>query len=157
MALGLTAMLVLSCGSVAKRVIFAGESEPVDFSLSNTRPEKYEFELPADVAGPFDFAFELTYFDNQLQGWESLPLYYTLKHPDGHEDDKRFAVKLKDESGQWRGQLKENMTDRILEETANEGLALSPGKYTLNLFGDSKDLSKPILGIVKVTLKVYAN
>lgn len=152
---GLT--LLISCGSAPKRVVWVGESDPLDFSLSNTRPESFAFELPSDEKGPFDFAFELTYFDNQLQGWDALPLYYTLQYPDGKEEDKRFSIRLKDEKGEWRGQLKENMTDRVLEETVNGGLPLLPGKYLLKLYGDSKDLARPILGIVHVAFKVYSN
>lgn len=146
-----------ACGSDSRSLVYAGESDPADFSLSNTKPEQFNFEIAAGKTGPFDFALELTYFDNQMQGWEALPLYFTVVHPDGKEVDKRFSLNLKDEKGGWRGTLKENLTDRVFEETIQTGLALSPGKYTIKLFGDSKDLSKPILGIVHVAFKVYSH
>ncbi len=139
-----------------RKLLTAIEAEPIDFSLSNTRPEKYSFEVGADQKGPFDIAFELTYFENQMQGWDALPLYFTLKHPDGKEEDHRFSLNLKNDEGGWKGELKENNVDRFFEQTAKESLSLSPGKYDMKLFGDSKDLSKPILGIVRVTMKLYA-
>jgi hypothetical protein len=146
----------LSCGTSEKKLIFSGEAEPADFSLSNTRPETFQFEIPADAAGPFTFAIALTYFPNQMQNWEALPLYYTLGYPDGREEDKRFSLKLKDEAGEWRGTLQKNDTDRLFEESISDGLALPAGKYAFKLFGDSKDLAKPILGIVRVVMKVYS-
>lgn len=155
LAMLIGALFALSCSAANRQAIFVGESDPADFTLSNTKPETFDFEIPAGSAGPFDFAIELTYFENQMQGWDELPLYYTLTHPDGKEEDKRFTLKLK-ENGEWRGQLKENQTDRFFEQTINEGLALSSGKYSLKLFGDNKDLAKPILGIVHVTFKVYS-
>jgi hypothetical protein len=85
-----------------------------------------------------------------------LPLYYTLTYPDGKAKDQRFTLKLKDESGGWKGVLQANETDRIFEENIQENLLLSPGKYELKLFGDSQDLAKPILGIVHVVFKVYS-
>jgi hypothetical protein len=146
-----------ACGvSAERKAIYVGESDPVDFTLSNTKPEIFAFEIPAEAKGPFDFAVELTYFDNQLQGWDMLPLYYALTKPDGKEEDKRFELKLKDEKGGWRGVLQANQTDRIFEENVNQRLMLSPGKYNVKLFGDNKDLSKPILGIVHVVFKVYS-
>lgn len=155
--LGFTLVAFFSCGTGVKKLIFAGEAEPADFSLSNTHPEVFAFDIPADAQGPFTFALELTYFDNQMQGWESLPLYYTLRHPDGREEDKRFSLKLKEEDGNWRGELKENLTDRIFEQSIHEDVTLVAGSYAVKLFGDNQDLSKPILGIVRVTWKVYAN
>ncbi len=149
-------MLFSACELSTKRVVFAAEAEPADFSLNATKPEVFAFELPANETGPFDLALELTYFDNQLQGWEVLPLAYNLVYPDGKQDRKTFNLRIKDEKGEWRGQLKENMTDRILEENFAAGLSLPSGKYSLQLFGDSQDPTKPILGIVRVTLKVYA-
>lgn len=138
-----------------KTLVTAIEAEPADFSLSNTRPEIYDFEIAAENKGTFAFAFELTYFENQMQGWDALPLYYSLKHPDGKEEDYRFSLALKDEKGEWKGELKENNVDRVTEQTIKDALSLTSGKYQLKLFGDSKDLSKPILGIVRVTFKLY--
>jgi hypothetical protein len=150
-------LFLYACGGgTAQRVIFVGESDPADFSLSNTKPESFVFEIPGNEGGPFVFALELTYFENQMQGWESLPLYYMLTRPDGTEEDLRFSLQLKDDKGGWRGTLKENQTDRIFEQEIQLGLALSPGKYSIKIFGDSKDLTKPILGIVHIAFKVYA-
>ena len=149
-------MSMLGCSQIeSKQLLAAVEAEPEDFSLRNTRPEIFAFEI-ADQKGPFDIAFELTYFENQMQGWDALPLYFTLKSPDGKEQDHRFSLTLKDEKGDWKGELKENNADRIIEQVAKAGLDLAAGKYELKLFGDSKDLSKPILGIVRVTMKLYA-
>jgi hypothetical protein len=156
LAMLLGVITLFSCGAVQRTAIYVGESDPADFTLSNTKPEAFAFEIPAEHKGPFDFAIELTYFENQLQGWEALPLYYTLTHPDGKEEDKRFSMSLKDEKGAWRGELKENQTDRIFEQNIQEAMALSPGKYAVKLFGDNTDLAKPILGIVHVAFKVYA-
>jgi hypothetical protein len=148
-------LLILSCNTTTSQLIHSATAEPADFSLSNTRPETFPFEIPKEAAGPFSFAIELTYFPNQLQDWDALPLYYTLQHPDGKEEDKRFTLNLKDDKGDWRGELQANGNDKAFEEIIQKDLALPPGKYELKLFGDSKDLAKPILGIVKVAFKVY--
>lgn len=153
---GLALLSLMSCGPVERKLVFAAESDPADFTLSNTKPEVFNVAIPADAQGPFDLGLELTYFDNQMQGWEELPLYYTVQHPDSSEEDKRFALKLKDEKGQWRGNLKENMTDRVFEQDIVTGMNLAAGTHTFKLYGDSKDLTKPILGIVHVSLKVYS-
>jgi hypothetical protein len=142
-----------ACGG-QKTVLYAGEAEPADFGLSNTKPEMYAFTIPDDHKGPFDVAIELTYFENQMQGWDALPLYYVLVAPDGKETEHRFSLSVKGPDGKWRGELKENNADRFFEETVQKGVALAPGKYTLKLFGDIKDLSKPILGIVRVIVKI---
>lgn len=156
MAMVATVLIFLSCGVAPRKAIFVGESDPADFTLSNTKPEVYAFEIPASATGPFDFAIEFTYFKDQMQGWDKLPLYYTIVYPDGQEKDKRFNLVLKDEKNEWRGQLKENETDRIFEDTIDKNLQLAPGKYQIKLFGDSNDLSKPILGVVHIAFKVYA-
>lgn len=153
---GLALLSLMSCGPVERRLVFVAESDPADFTLSNTKPELFNVVIPADAQGPYDLALELTYFDNQLQGWEDLPLYYTVQHPDSSEEDRRFALKLKDEKGGWRGTLKENMTDRVFEQDIATDVSLAAGAHSFKLYGDSKDLTKPILGIVHVSFKVYA-
>lgn len=145
-----------SCGITPRTAIFVGETDPADFSLSNTKPESFAFEVPAGSAATFDFAVELTYFENQMQGWDALPLSYTLTFPDGKEEKKPFLVNVHDDKGGWRGALRENLTDRFFEENISKGLKLAPGKYKLDLFGDSPSVDKPILGIVHVAFKVYA-
>ena len=157
LAIGMMVSMTImqSCGVAERKAIFVGESDPVDFTLSNTKPEIYNFEIPANESGTFDFAIELTYFENQMEGWDALPLYYTIVSPDGKAEDKRFSLKIKDDKGGWRGILRENQTDRIFEEDISKNLSLQPGKYAVKLFGDNQDLAKPILGIVHVTFKVY--
>jgi hypothetical protein len=149
---GLTLLLVLGgCG--ARSLIFAGEAEPTDFSLSFQMPEEFDFEIADEKGGKFDFAIELTYFAEQMQGWDEIPLYYILTRPDT-EEDKRFTLAVK-EGDTWRGELLANEQDRIFEQEITRGIELTPGKYTFKLYGDSKEQGKPILGIVKVTFKVY--
>jgi hypothetical protein len=145
-------MLVLSgCGG--RSLIFAGEAEPADFSLSFQMPEEFDFEITGEEIATYDFALELTYFAEQMQGWTEIPLYYILTRPDA-EEDKRFNFPVK-EGDKWLGELLANEHDRIYEQDIEKGLQLTPGKYNLKLYGDSKEQGKPILGIVKVTFKVY--
>jgi len=149
-------LFFLACVGVSRTVLFVGESDPADFTLSNAKPEHFAFEIPTGSSGTFDFGVELTYFENQMQGWDALPLSYTLTFPDGKQEKKQFAIKVRDDKGAWRGTLRENLTDRFFEENIAQGLRLSPGKYALDLAGDSPSLDKPILGIVHVAFKVYA-
>lgn len=151
-AMALLLMLVLTgCGG--RSLIFAGEAEPEDFSLSFQMPEEFNFELSEEAAASYDFALELTYFAEQMQGWDQIPLYYILTSPTA-EQDKRFNFPVK-EGEKWLGELLANEHDRIFEQDIEKGIQLTPGKYNLKLYGDSKEQGKPILGIVKVTFKVY--
>lgn len=150
--LSLVVLTLFSCGS--RSVVFVGEAEPEDFSLSFKMPEEFEFEIPEGGAGTHDFALEITYFSEQMQGWDQIPLYYILTTPNS-ESDKRVSVSVKEENGGWRGKMLPNEHDRLFEADIVNGLDLQPGKYNFKLYGDSKDEGNPILGIVKVAFKVY--
>ncbi|HHG85750.1 MAG TPA: hypothetical protein ENJ82_13465 [Bacteroidetes bacterium] len=146
------ALTVMSCGN--RTLVFAGEAEPENFSLSFKMPEEFDFEILEGAEGKHDFALEVTYFSEQMQGWDQIPLYYILTSPTA-ESDKRISIPVKDQKD-WRGTLLANEHDRIFEQDIATGLDLAAGKYNLKLYGDSKDEGKPILGIVKVTFKVYS-
>lgn len=135
-----------------KKAIFVGEAEPEGFSLSYQKPQEFTFEITEENKGSVDFALELTYFPEQMQGWEEIPLYYILQSPEG-EEDKRFKLAVR-EGDKWRGTELDNGHDWIFEETIQKGVEVKPGKYTFKLFGDSKKEGKSILGIVRVTFKV---
>jgi hypothetical protein len=151
------ALALLGCEPAQRTAIAVAESDPADFSLSNTKPETFHFQVPADAKGPFDLALELTYFENQLQGWESLPVRYAVVGADGKEEFQKAELKLKDDKGEWRGKLSENMSDRAFEESLKEGMALSPGAYDFKLLGDNQDSTRQILGIVHLAFKVYSH
>lgn len=147
------ALCFSACGG--KAPIFIGEAEPEDFSLSYQVPQEYTFEITEEGAGKHSFDLELTYFSEQMQGWDAIPLYYIHVAPGNEEKDKRFQVSVKAEDGNWRGELLENENDRKFQQTIESGLQLNAGKHTLKLYGDSREEGKPILGIVKATLKVF--
>lgn len=151
--LSAVALLLLMVGCGDRTLIFAGEAEPADFSLSFQMPEEFDFEITGEEAATFDFALELTYFAEQMQGWTEIPLYYILTRPDS-EQDKRFNFPVR-QGDKWLGELLANEHDRIYEQDFEKGIQLTPGKYNVKLYGDSKEQGKPILGIVKVTFKVY--
>ncbi|MEM0996482.1 MAG: hypothetical protein AAGN35_05360 [Bacteroidota bacterium] len=148
----LIALLFLA-GCSSRTVVFVGEAEPDDFSLSFQMPQEFDFTIAEEEGGQHDFALELTYFAEQMQDWEEVPLYYILTRPQG-EEDRRFRFKVRDK-GEWRGELLANEHDRVFEQDFANGIDLAPGKYNFKLYGDNQNEGKPILGIVKVTFKVY--
>lgn len=146
------AALVLGSGCGSKQVIFAGENEPADFSLSFSEPITFEVPISAEVAA--DWSVELTYFPEQLQGWNEAPVYYIHTAPDGKETDGKFKIPLKDAKGEWIGEVQENGHDRLTEFTFQSDAKMAPGKHGFKLYGDNTQQGQPILGIVRFTLKV---
>jgi hypothetical protein len=146
----LVVMFASGCGS--KQVVFAGEKEPEDFSLSFSQP--FEFQVPVTEAMQADWSVELTYFPEQLQGWNEIPVYYIHGGPDGKETDGKFKIPVKDAKGEWIGTPQENGHDRLTEMTFQSGKDMAPGQHTFKIYGDNTQQGQPILGIVRFTLKV---
>ena len=149
------ALLVLGlAGCGAKTVIFAGESEPADFSLSFQEPQEFKYMIQEE-GKEFGWAIELTYFPEQMQGWENVPVYYIHIAPDGKESDGKFTLPIKDSKGEWIGAVQENGHDRRTEVTFKEGLKLAKGQHVMKFYGDNAKQGQPILGIVRFTFKVF--
>lgn len=146
------AVLLLGSGCGSKQVIFAGENEPADFSLSFSEPITFEVPISEDIAA--DWAVELTYFPEQLQGWNEAPVYYIHTAPDGKETDGKFKIPLKDAKGEWIGTVQDNGHDRLTETTFASGKQMAAGKHSFKIYGDNTQEGQPILGIVRFTFKV---
>lgn len=149
----LTSTFMWSCGG--KEAVFAGESMPEAFILSFQKPETFDFDLAED--GKYSFALELTYFSEQMQKLEAgIPMYYILEGPSlGNGKDKKFLLPIKDDKGEWRGDLEENDHDRKFEATFEEGIELKKGKHTFKLYADSQAEGEAVQGMVAIGFKVY--
>lgn len=155
LSLFLTGFLFLNgCGGGAEPV-YAGESEPDEFSLKHKYPEEFKFKIPEGDGGKYKITIELTFFPEQMQDWAEVPLYYILGDPANADKnrDAKFSIIVKDEMG-WKGEMSENEHDRVLEQTVEKSIDMEAGDYVFRLYGDTTD-EKPILGIVKVALKIY--
>jgi hypothetical protein len=151
-ALALALLLIGSgCGG-GKQVIFAGEKEPEDFSLSFSQPFEFDVPLTEDISA--DWSVELTYFPEQLQGWNEIPIYYIHGGPDGKETDGKFKIPVKDAKGEWLGTVQENGHDRLTEQTFQSSIKMPKGNHHFKIYGDNTQQGQPILGIVRFTLKV---
>lgn len=147
----LLALTLTACSS--KTVHFVGESEPADFSLSFQEPITFSFDI-SDAAAKYDWAVELTYFPEQMQGWKEVPVYYIHTTPDAKETDGKFKIPIQDAQGKWLGTLQDNGHDYVTSSTFSTGLTLPAGKHTLKFYGDNVQQGQPILGIVRFTFKV---
>jgi hypothetical protein len=139
-----------SCGS--KQVVFAGEKEPADFSLSFSEPLAFTVPVTSDIDA--DWSVELTYFPEQLQGWKEIPVYYIHAGPDGKETDGKFKIPVKDAQDAWIGTVQENGHDRLTEMTFEVGAKMAAGDHQFKIYGDNTQQGQPILGIVRFTFKV---
>jgi|GEM_PF-6486663 len=146
-------LFLWSCGG--KEAVFSGESMPEAFTLSFQKPETFSFDLEED--GTYSFALEITYFSEQMQNLEAgLPMYYILEGPGlGNGKDKKFLLPIKDDKGEWRGELQDNDHDRKFEAVFEEGKELKKGKHTFKLYADSQAEGEAVQGMVTIGFKVY--
>lgn len=152
--LSFSLLFMAGCSGAEKAPIFVGEVEPDAFTLSFQKPEVFEFNIPEK--GSYQFDLEITYYSEQMQLMgNSLPLYYILEGPGlGDGVDKKFGVQVKNEAGEWRGDLLENEHDRKVQDAISSDVQLESGKHTLKLYADSQEQGQAVQGIVRVTFKV---
>lgn len=152
LAVGLILLIFSACGTGGGgTAVFVGESDPAEFRLDFQKPEIFKFNI--EKAGTYRFALETTYFSEQLQGWDHIPVYFILVKSDKKEMEKEVEIPLK-ENGEWRGKVLENETDRIFEATLAEGIELPAGEQEFRLYGNTTS-EKPIMGMVHLAFKVY--
>lgn len=148
----LIAVLFLTLGCTKKSVVFVGEAEPAHFSLSFKEPEVFDFDIATE--GKHDWEVELTYFPEQFPDWNEIPIYYIHTAPSGKESEGKFKIPVKDERGEWIGDVMANGHDRKTKAEMASGLLLSPGKHKVKIYGDNGKQGEPIYGIVRLTFKV---
>jgi hypothetical protein len=142
--------LLTACGGGGGTVVDSAYAEPADFSLTPGHHEVLRLTVPED--GKYNLDVEVTYFSEQMQGMDALPMSCLLT-AGGVTREEKFSIPVR-KDGQWLGTLvKEGGMDYLVKQTVITGIDLKQSDAEFHLRAETP-AEQPILGMVKLEVKL---